>query len=51
MPNIIDVAKPYIFQQDIEACLQHVGVTQAREDSLRLSGVHWIDNTRRVVGL
>lgn len=51
MPNHIQVAKPYVFQQAIEGCLKDVGVAQAREDNLRLAGVQWIDNVRRALKL
>ncbi|KAK5072897.1 RNA polymerase II C-terminal domain kinase beta subunit [Lithohypha guttulata] len=51
VPSHIQVAKPFVFQQAIEACLHDLGVTQAREDNIRLAGVQWIDNTRRALKL
>ena len=50
-PSFIQVAKPYIFEHTIQECLKLTGVTQAREDQLRLSGVQWIDSVRRSLRL
>ena len=47
----IQVAKPYVFYQAIEGCLHDLGVTQAREDNIRLAGVKWIDDVRRALKL
>ena len=47
MPNFVQIAQPFIFQQSIEKALQDLGVAQAREDNLRLAGVRWIDDVRR----
>ena len=47
----IQVAKPYIFQQTIDQCLRDLGVSQTREDNIRLAGVQWIDNVRRALRL
>ena len=51
MPSHIQVAKPYVFYQAIEGCLQDLGVTQAREDNIRLAGVQWIDDVRKALKL
>lgn len=51
MPNFVQVAKSYIFEQEIQQCLKETGVTQAREDSIRLAGVQWIENVRRALKL
>jgi len=51
MPNFVHVAKSYIFEQEIQQCLKDTGVTQAREDSIRLAGVQWIENVRRALKL
>jgi CTD kinase subunit beta len=51
MTNYIQVAKPYIFQQTIDQCLRSTGVSQIREDNIRLAGVQWIENVRRALKL
>lgn len=51
MPSHLQVAKPFVFQQAIEGCLQDLGVTQTREDNIRLAGIKWIDDTRRALKL
>jgi len=51
MQSHIQVAKPYVFHQAIEGCLNDLGVAQAREDNIRLAGVRWIDDTRRALKL
>lgn len=49
--SFIQVAKPYIFEQSIQECLKTTGVSQAREDTIRLAGVQWIDNVRKALKL
>ncbi|KAL2433563.1 hypothetical protein ABEF95_005982 [Exophiala dermatitidis] len=51
LPNFVQVAKSYVFEQEIQTCLRNTGVSQAREDSIRLAGVQWIDNVRRALKL
>ena len=51
MQSHIQVAKPYVFQQAIEGCLDDLGVALPREDNIRLAGVQWIDNVRRALKL
>ncbi|KAL4963345.1 putative fructosamine-3-kinase [Aspergillus stella-maris] len=50
-PSFIQVAKPYIFEQTIQKCMAAMGVNTLREESLRLQGVTWIDNVRRLLNL
>lgn len=50
-PSFIQVAKPYIFEQTIQDCIQAMGVNPMREESVRLQGVSWIDNMRKVLHL
>lgn len=50
-PSFIQVAKPYIFEQTIQDCIAVMGVNPLREEVLRLQGVTWIDNVRRVLHL
>ncbi len=49
--SFIQVAKPYIFEQTIQECLKATGVSQVREDNIRLAGVQYIDNTRKALKL
>lgn len=51
MRSHIQVAKPYVFHQAIDGCLQDLGVAQAREDNIRLAGVQWIENVRKALKL
>lgn len=51
MPSHLQVAKPFVFQQAIEGCMHDLGVTQTREDNIRLAGIKWIDDTRRALKL
>ncbi|KPI43241.1 CTD kinase subunit beta [Cyphellophora attinorum] len=51
LPNHVQVADAYIFQQNIDARLESIGVTHAREDALRLAGVQWLDQVRRALKL
>ncbi|KAF2837165.1 cyclin-like protein [Patellaria atrata CBS 101060] len=50
-PSFIEVAKPYIFQQRIQDCLFAIGMTEAKDDNVRLQGVAWIDNVRKSMQL
>jgi hypothetical protein len=51
LPCYNQVADAYVFQQTIDERLRRIGVTQAREDNLRLAGVQWIDGVRRALRL
>ena len=51
LPNHVQIADAYMFQQTIDQRLRKVGVTPAREDALRLAGVQWIDQTRKALKL
>ena len=51
LTNHVQVAKTYVFEQQIQKSLRDNGVSQAREDNIRLAGVQWIDNVRRVLKL
>jgi len=50
-PSFINVANPYLFEQQIQACLAALGTTEAKEANARLQGVMWIDNVRRALQL
>jgi hypothetical protein len=51
LPCYNQVADAYVFQQTIDERLRRIGVTQAREDNLRLAGVQWINGVRRALRL
>lgn len=51
LPNYVQVARAYVFEQEIQQCLKDNGVSQVREDTIRLAGVQWIDNVRRALKL
>ena len=50
-PSYIQTAKPYIFDHKVQECLSAAGVTEAKEDSIRLQGVAWIDSVRKALHL
>lgn len=50
-PSYIQIAKPYIFESKIQGCLLVAGVTENRDDNIRLQAVAWIDNVRRALHL
>jgi hypothetical protein len=51
LPCYNQVADAYVFQQTIDERLRRIGVTQTREDNLRLAGAQWIDSVRRAMKL
>ena len=50
-PSFIEVAKPFIFEQRLQECMNAIGMTEAKEDSIRLQGVAWIDSVRKSLQL
>ncbi|KAL6719926.1 RNA polymerase II C-terminal domain kinase beta subunit [Lecanora helva] len=50
-PSYIEIAKPYVFESKIRECLTVAGVSEARDDSIRLQGVAWIDSVRKAMHL
>ena len=50
-PSYIEIAKPYIFEPKIQECLSVAGVSEAKDDSIRLQGVAWIDSVRKAMHL
>ena len=50
-PSFIEVAKPFIFEQRVQGCMNAIGMTEAKEDAIRLQGVAWIDTVRRSLQL
>ncbi|TVY23291.1 CTD kinase subunit beta [Lachnellula hyalina] len=45
-PSYIQVAKPYVFQQQLQGQLVAMGANPTREDTFRLQGVQWISDVR-----
>ena len=50
-PSYIEIAKPYIFEPTIKECLTGAGVSETKDDSIRLQGVAWIDSVRKAMYL
>ena len=50
-PSYIEIAKPYVFESKIRECLTIAGVSEAKDDSIRLQGVAWIDGVRKAMHL
>ena len=50
-PSYIEIAKPYIFQSKVQECFTTSGVSEAKDDSIRLQGIAWIDNVRKFLHL
>lgn len=50
-PSYIQIAKPYVFESKIQECIFAAGVTEARDEDIRLQAVAWIDNVRRAMHL
>lgn len=50
-PSFIQVAKPYVFEYRIQECMTAIGVSEAKEDSIRLLGIAWIDSVRKAMQL
>ena len=48
-PSFIQVAKPYIFEHTIKECISALGVSQLKEDNMRLQGVTWVDSVRKAL--
>ena len=50
-PSYIQLAKPYIFESKLQDCMAATGVTEAKEDNIRLQGIAWIDSLRKALHL
>lgn len=50
-PSFIQVAKPYVFQQQLQGQLVALGINPTREDTFRLQGVQWINDVRQALQL
>ena len=50
-PSFIQLAKPYVFEQSLQQCMTDIGATEAKEDTIRLQGVTWIDSVRKALQL
>ncbi|KAK4692352.1 CTD kinase subunit beta, partial [Lecanoromycetidae sp. Uapishka_2] len=50
-PSYIEIAQPYIFQSTIQKSLAAAGMSEGKDDSIRLQGVAWIDSVRKALQL
>jgi hypothetical protein len=50
-PSFIQVAKPYLFHQQVQGQLIAIGTNPTREDAFRLQGVQWISDVRAALQL
>ena len=50
-PSFIETAKPYIFESQVQDSLTLAGVSEAKDDGIRLQGISWIDNVRKAMHL
>jgi CTD kinase subunit beta len=50
-PSFIQVARPYLFEHQIQPALELVGATEVKEANNRLQGVAWIDTLRKAMDL
>jgi CTD kinase subunit beta len=50
-PSYIQVAKPFLFQQQLQNRLVAIGTNPTREDAFRLQGVQWINEIRTTLQL
>jgi len=50
-PSVLQIAKPFLFEQEIQNKLVTNGSTEAREAAARIQGVLWIDHVRRALHL
>lgn len=49
--SYIQVAKPFMFEQQINDSMGSARVSQVKEDGFRLQGVAWIDSVRNSLQL
>ncbi len=49
--SYIQVAKPFMFEQQIDDLMDPARVNQVKEDGVRLQGVAWIDSVRNSLQL
>ena len=50
-PSYIEIAKPYVFETKVQECLTTAGVSEAKDESIRLQGIAWIDSVRKFLRL
>lgn len=50
-PSYIQVAKPFLFHQQIQGQLVAIGTNVSREDTYRLMGIQWINDVRTALQL
>lgn len=50
-PSYIQLAKPYICEQELQESIAATGVSELKERDVRLNGVAWIDSVRKALRL
>ena len=50
-PSYIELRRQFITEEKIQEFFSYARVTEAKEDSMRLQGVAWIDNVRKALRL
>lgn len=50
-PSYVEIRKQFITEEKIQDFTDHAKVNPAKEESMRLQGVAWIDNVRKVLRL
>lgn len=50
-PSYIETAKPYIFETNLRESNTKAGISEAKDDSIRLQGISWIDSVRKSLHL
>ncbi|KAL8793801.1 MAG: hypothetical protein Q9195_003631 [Heterodermia aff. obscurata] len=50
-PSYIQIAKPYIFDHQVQKCMKSAGIPESKDDNIRLQGVAWIDSVRKALHL
>jgi len=50
-PSYVQVAKPFVFEQELQLCMKSIGASETQEGSKRLQGIAWIDSVRRALQL
>lgn len=50
-PSYIQVAKPFVFEQTVQDCLDTLGLVEAKDALGRVQGITYIDNVRKALSL
>ena len=50
-PSYVELRRQFITEETIQDFFSNARITEAKEDSMRLQGVAWIDNVRKALKL